>query len=52
MYLPVCGSDGETYANECILKTEKCSNPKKNDLEIALEGECPFPDYSNMFNEN
>ncbi|XP_045774399.1 serine protease inhibitor dipetalogastin-like [Maniola jurtina] len=32
-YLPVCGTDGETYSNECSLKC-------KGDVEVAYRGAC------------
>lgn len=35
---PVCGSDGNTYANQCELLRESCQN-KKN-LTVVCKGEC------------
>ena len=39
IYLPVCGTNGKTYGNECTLKAEACSNPSEQ-IGIAYEGEC------------
>ena len=39
IYLPVCGTNGKTYGNECTLKAEACSNPSEQ-ISIAYEGEC------------
>ncbi|DAZ97336.1 TPA: hypothetical protein N0F65_003700 [Lagenidium giganteum] len=40
IYKPVCGSDGATYGNKCMLKQEACKNPR---LRLVSEGACPTP---------
>ncbi|NXD31036.1 ICHY inhibitor, partial [Spelaeornis formosus] len=38
LYLPICGTDGNTYANECQLCVEK--KKTKQDIRILKDGEC------------
>ncbi|NXI86806.1 ICHY inhibitor, partial [Rhipidura dahli] len=38
LYLPICGSDGNTYANECQLCVEKMKT--RQDIWILKHGEC------------
>ncbi|NWW02690.1 ICHY inhibitor, partial [Oreocharis arfaki] len=38
LYLPICGSDGNTYANECQLCVEKMET--RQDIRILKDGEC------------
>lgn len=36
-YFPLCGSDGQTYSNECVFK---CAKKLNRNLEIHSRGEC------------
>ena len=38
-YDPVCGTDHETYPNECELKVHACYT-KDEDLKVKHDGEC------------
>lgn len=38
IYQPICGSDGKTYANKCMLEVENCLY--KNNAAILHYGRC------------
>ena len=38
---PICGSDGETYGNECLFEIAQCKNPS---LTITHKGDCNSKD--------
>ena len=35
----VCGTDGQTYNNECLLQVAACNNPGRR-IRVARKGSC------------
>lgn len=38
IFEPVCGNNGKTYANECLMKEDACRHQR--DATVLFHGEC------------